>query len=1523
MVKPGDDRITGCGSVGFFPNCNDTTIRKLKFLGGTVLSFNAQLGIGPTEESTLNVEIINDCAEDRGWMTIPEFDYFYGAARLGSPVFFDTGSEDIGVSGLKFGGILVNYTAQQGSNGLTFNAKVVDPRTLLDNVLLVVDTYLEGPIKDRNYFNLYAYYEYNILNPIDKTVPAHRNDLLLPKSLGKEKNIVPSGDALYADCSVYGTADSNERGMTYKKILQALNDMEPLVYSPNYAEEYNPNLQGKDIIAAAGRMNHEYNVFKLDVSGFPEPPPYYRVAGPTISILQLLSDICDVTGREFIVTLEENENKTDPPIIKIETKKIFRKKNPNNLIKPFIQSYDGKSIDLTYGQELRLDKTRKILLGDNQHTIAELDDINYFFGEYSDGSPIIAKSGEINNCGFDIEIELLDLNAQLNCPLKDYRPPHVDQLVIRKVRISETDLRSSLASFEFWRLRTFSPLVSGDFNTLMRYNFDSMIQASVTDALVSLGFAVSAAKDSIIPSGDPASNSTTNNKPEQKVRENKARSIADAFNNYCERSAAALKNDEIKDIETIYNYISNLTKTYYGKQYLVTMPSGICAMSGGIYVDNYSGINPNESVKTTGIDSELRCLHRLDIPPGSIFKAPQYTHVPTNDGGWADPCVAVLGLHEPSLSFFKTDDTRVAPFARFDNVDITIRHPGGYMSKPDDPEGMVPLEHAYPVAEFYDTNTDIVINPQIISGVCGNLDLKNMSPSDYLVFNENPTCYKVFNTGIVLSKPLPKISPSFSESDTTIFLKAEVLDKIYSISDQDLKGPGTLSTNKKSRAVIKFSNPCYKKLCYDSSFVVAKEVMLLLAESIGAVKDIIDKESGTKQTTDHHGNPKPHELICGALSNNPDAVAFLDNLSSALDVNSINSKGYMPVADKPNLVAIPIKSNINNYGPWYSNNFESSAGGIDFEKDPDINPWNYGSIQNMETMAGLIIQEAEVNQSEIETGSITYPGMPTLSLGFLDNGPNLTNVNVSFGSDGVTTNYAFQTYTPKFGGLKNIQNQQIKTTIKDRQKAQKLYKDVKIKQNAIERKIKGTSPGNEPTPTRNVLITQQASLQRIIMGEMYDFNLIRDKNGPVSGSIIGSGQRTVVGIDTLEKSILELTYDYDRKAFMSLDGLLSPISISGAKQSGSIASVLPMYSRYSPISGSYRNISIAPIPPVISSGNSGLFGGITQKYINPLTNHFGSGEHYHKGSGAGHSIDFLGRERVAPPSGIINSFYDQQNWDKRYSKDYRFLGLKGPLVLHAWGYDTQGKPIPNAADNLNSIKNSGIFASSGLKDEFLEDWLLKPSTWPVAPIDLRFDRERGVWVSPPQHKIVVAKATQNIQAYSSGNGILINEYNNNKYGQDIFDSSGNIIKASGDNNNAKIIIADRIGNNINTGDKAYAYFDAFSSQYLLLGGVGNNIKIGKFMNQWPSLNNVSDPANAVKTVHLYSPSGCAPFLGFESDSFCPWSLRPEMIDVTGTIRPNTVKALNLFQNVAAGEYQTKWCAIVNIGGYYYLLAAEC
>lgn len=119
----------------------------------------------------------------------------------------------------------------------------------------------------------------------------------------------------------------------------------------------------------------------------------------------------------------------------------------------------------------------------------------------------------------------------------------------------------------------------------------------------------------------------------------------------------------------------------------------------------------------------------------------------------------------------------------------------------------------------------------------------------------------------------------------------------------------------------------------------------------------------------------------------------------------------------------------------------------------------------------------------------------------------------------------------------------------------------------------------------------------------------------------------------------------------------------------------------------------------------------------------------------------------------------------------RFFGFRGPMIMHGWGYDLEGYPIPNASGDpkildvydrplrtkdlktygshdpnnadygditigKNQIWDStaGEWSLPFKEMAFAEKWGTKPADWPVGPIDLRWDKNRKVWVAPPANK---------------------------------------------------------------------------------------------------------------------------------------------------------------------------------------------
>jgi hypothetical protein len=105
----------------------------------------------------------------------------------------------------------------------------------------------------------------------------------------------------------------------------------------------------------------------------------------------------------------------------------------------------------------------------------------------------------------------------------------------------------------------------------------------------------------------------------------------------------------------------------------------------------------------------------------------------------------------------------------------------------------------------------------------------------------------------------------------------------------------------------------------------------------------------------------------------------------------------------------------------------------------------------------------------------------------------------------------------------------------------------------------------------------------------------------------------------------------------------------------------------------------------------------------------------------------------------------------------RPFSLRGPLVMTGWGFNTEGKPVPNMKrdalyreDNPRS-ENFGMpinFPDELAEDmknpsvKFVNNHLQRLDQWKTGPVDLRWDDIRKVWTSPGINRVYLSKATR-------------------------------------------------------------------------------------------------------------------------------------------------------------------------------------
>jgi hypothetical protein len=563
------------------------------------------------------------------------------------------------------------------------------------------------------------------------------------------------------------------------------------------------------------------------------------------------------------------------------------------------------------------------------------------------------------------------------------------------------------------------------------------------------------------------------------------------------------------------------------------------------------------------------------------------------------------------------------------------------------------------------------------------------------------------------------------------------------------------------------------------------------------------------------------------------------------------------------------------------------------------------------------IQDTEVNGGDLLAGY--YPIVQG------EDGPQITSINVNVSPQGgVTTQYQFRTFTPK------VAHQFDKFQMDEyrRQTHKGLRGEIEDLRSSLNDRRSGTNPGGSagggggagggrgggavsegtgagnggivytsttsPTNTTQSTspITKDDPILQAKPGHLFVGSIYKNWETPMEPGEEARTEKTTYSEPFLYNSNdvkPEINSEsYQNKAFMSMDGLIRPVSMDGAgglpqyyQSTGVIPAPLTSTSytteelddaRLSDPSASDADtayFSQQPLPPIVGSGDTtyDVSTGITAadyvintQYLNPFTNPkvTSLGGEAFDGDGGnrsqkhsshedsekmGHDINVVGRSisiHDDPKDGsdyATNSLREVEyasgledvDPSRAYSNDYRMFAMRGPILLHGWGYDLDGKPIPNKQDwdTDNTLANAkqGIFEDTNLQDEFAPGWLKKSDTWPVAPIDLRFDRIRGVWTTQQPFAFVAGELQEDLNANSEA-PCRLDDVNAR------YNSDGTQLQAA----DLRVMVKENLGNKYKKGTRVRLYYDTHNLEYLVIEGASSQ----------PS----SDPAD--------SPDTCGP-----------------------------------------------------------------
>ena len=185
-----------------------------------------------------------------------------------------------------------------------------------------------------------------------------------------------------------------------------------------------------------------------------------------------------------------------------------------------------------------------------------------------------------------------------------------------------------------------------------------------------------------------------------------------------------------------------------------------------------------------------------------------------------------------------------------------------------------------------------------------------------------------------------------------------------------------------------------------------------------------------------------------------------------------------------------------------------------------------------------------------------------------------------------------------------------------------------------------------------------------------------------------------IGTMAIDKAVSQVGRDNNNTALISMDGIFCPYVIN--------------------VSGSgHPSLSSWAIPS--SSGG----GDILSTDLNPFnpSNMFSTGVNHFRTQAffdSGHNIAYQNRfERVGEgTTGDLSVYKEIFNNHTANFNTIKAVGLKAPVIITGWGYDTDGRPVPATTGNPD------VFQSGAFRD---------PTLWKSGPLDVRWDSSREVW----------------------------------------------------------------------------------------------------------------------------------------------------------------------------------------------------
>jgi hypothetical protein len=345
-----------------------------------------------------------------------------------------------------------------------------------------------------------------------------------------------------------------------------------------------------------------------------------------------------------------------------------------------------------------------------------------------------------------------------------------------------------------------------------------------------------------------------------------------------------------------------------------------------------------------------------------------------------------------------------------------------------------------------------------------------------------------------------------------------------------------------------------------------------------------------------------------------------------------------PAPRYPSGMAVPFRSNVDTYGPWYA---VGASGKTRAEHDPSLTPWGYGGFAFMNAAATSRVSAAISSMQVGESGEVELAGAPASSLGdtLSAGGPNITNVAVTWSASRVTTRYGFRTYTANIHRFSRGNAERLRRMglgIGQARRAARAFAKERLAVADALRQSGGGAGLRKFAEDGPKAVKRQSPHDYLVATTTVTTG--------TGGRLFAAGVTTATAEEALTMIYPDDPSGYRRSAAASLDSLFMP------------------YSTYPFPSGQRDMPQYRPV--------TAASGEVTRLDLDPW----------------GRPVNVAGFTRNAAydPSGGLSWRTDDPRSPSGVG-EVRGLALRGPLMVAGWGFDTGGIAIsgdPRTADGM-------------------------------------------------------------------------------------------------------------------------------------------------------------------------------------------------------------------------------------------------